>query len=436
MTVCILADIMELDELVGWKYQKKGDEDMKRFGRLALFVVSLVLLIGLLIVPAQAADQSDDIVITAPGAGANVRSGSNYEIKWSAPAAIFAHTWELQYSVDGGANWIDIDEINGPASSYTWAVPNITTNSAVVRVTFHMPSPFPPIAAVHLYNDSEVFAIKPLILPPLDPIIPIDPILPIDPPIILPMAPVAPSNLDAEDISSNKVELTWDDNSGNETGFRLERAKGTSGSFTLLVNLGQNVQTYSDASVEAETTYKYRIRAYNTFGNSTYSDVLTVKTEAEADDSDDSDGDTDVDDDDDDTEVPESVNLLFVIGSKSYKWNGTSQAMDVAPIIRESRTLLPIRYVADPLGANVLWNSSEGKVTVQPESKTIELWINNNTAKVNGNSVKIDPNNNAVTPIIIPPGRTMLPLRFIADNLDSNVVWNPADTSINVTYPK
>lgn len=110
--------------------------------------------------------------------------------------------------------------------------------------------------------------------------------------------------------------------------------------------------------------------------------------------------------------------------------------MDVAPIIRESRTLLPIRYVADPLGANVLWNSSEGKVTVQTESKTIELWINNNTAKVNGNSVKIDPNNNAVTPIIIPPGRTMLPLRFIADNLDSNVVWNPADTSINVTYPK
>jgi len=80
--------------------------------------------------------------------------------------------------------------------------------------------------------------------------------------------------------------------------------------------------------------------------------------------------------------------------------------------------------VADPLGAQVLWNEIERKVSIKTASKTIELWIDNNTARVNGQSVMIDPDNPNVMPIVIPPGRTMLPLRFIADNLDCNVDWN------------
>ena len=110
--------------------------------------------------------------------------------------------------------------------------------------------------------------------------------------------------------------------------------------------------------------------------------------------------------------------------------------MEVAPIIREGRTLLPVRYVADPLGAQVLWNEAERKVTTKTTSKTIELWINNNTATVNGTKVLIDPNNTKVMPVVIPPGRTMLPLRFIADNLDCNVEWNDANKEAIVTYPK
>lgn len=131
-----------------------------------------------------------------------------------------------------------------------------------------------------------------------------------------------------------------------------------------------------------------------------------------------------------------SIIMRFVINSKSYTLNGTTNYMDTSPIIREGRTLLPILYVADPLGAQVTWSSIEKKVTIKKPGKTIELWINNNTAKVNGTSVMIDTGNPNVTPVIIPPGRTMLPLRFIADNLDCDVVWNPGDKSITVTYPK
>jgi len=75
-------------------------------------------------------------------------------------------------------------------------------------------------------------------------------------------------------------------------------------------------------------------------------------------------------------------------------------------------------------------------VSIKTASKTIELWIDNNTASVNGQKLLIDPNNPNVMPIVIPPGRTMLPLRFIADNLDCNVDWNDLTREVTVTWPK
>ena len=109
--------------------------------------------------------------------------------------------------------------------------------------------------------------------------------------------------------------------------------------------------------------------------------------------------------------------------------------MDVAPIIREGRTLLPIRYVAEALGAEVGWNGKEQKVTITFKGTTIELWIGKNTARVNGEYKLIDPTNPNVRPIVIPPGRTMLPIRFIAENLGCKVDWDPKLREVKITYP-
>ena len=392
---------------------------MKRFGKFLLLVTTLILLLGLCILPAQAASQDDNIVITAPTAGSTVNGGSSYQIQWSIPAGPFNYSVLLQYSLDGGATWADITNISAgmTTSSYFWTVPNVSSSSAVVRVKASITLALPPYNISVVYNDSGEFSIKKA----SSPIIPLNPDLP-----LLKLLPNAPENLTAEALSSSKVELTWDDNSSIENGFKLERATG-SGSFSQIASLDEDEEEYTDDSVAADKTYRYRIRAYSNIGNSDYSSVFTVDTPPEEE-------EEEVVENDSETEA--SVALRFTIGSKSYKWNGTTQAMDVSPIIKESRTLLPIRYVADPLGAQVLWNTIEGKVTIKTDSKTIEMWINNNTAKVNGSSVKIDSNNANVTPVIIPPGRTMLPLRFIADNLDCDVVWNAADKSIKVSYPK
>ncbi len=128
--------------------------------------------------------------------------------------------------------------------------------------------------------------------------------------------------------------------------------------------------------------------------------------------------------------------LVFTIDQPVYLWNSVTQDMDVTPIAREQRILLPIRYIADPLGAQTSWDSSESKVTIKTSTKTIELWLNRNIARVNGAESMIDPSNPKVMPIAIPPGRTMMPLRFIADNLDCEVVWDNPSMSATISYPK
>ncbi len=117
----------------------------------------------------------------------------------------------------------------------------------------------------------------------------------------------------------------------------------------------------------------------------------------------------------------EKIEIKLYIGNKKYYVNGIEKEMDVAPIIYENRTLLPIRYVAEALGAEVKWEQAEQKVTIIFKDITIELWIGKNNARVNGTYKFIDPENPEVKPIVIPPGRTMLPIRFIAENMGCKV---------------
>jgi hypothetical protein len=77
-----------------------------------------------------------------------------------------------------------------------------------------------------------------------------------------------------------QVTLNWQDNSGNESGFRIERATGSSGSFSQIATKSSNVVSHIDATVAANTTYRYRVRAYNSAGNSPYSNITTISVPA------------------------------------------------------------------------------------------------------------------------------------------------------------
>ncbi len=107
--------------------------------------------------------------------------------------------------------------------------------------------------------------------------------------------------------------------------------------------------------------------------------------------------------------------------------------MDVSPVIMHSRTLLPIRYVAEPLGASIGWDAGEQKASVTLGSKVLELWIGQNKAIVNGREQFIDPGNHDVVPLILPPGRMMLPLRFVAEALGCDVQWDGSARAVTVS---
>jgi hypothetical protein len=85
--------------------------------------------------------------------------------------------------------------------------------------------------------------------------------------------PSAPTALVVQRNSKTKATLTWTDNSGNETGFQIERsADGTT--FTQIATVGANVTTYQDSGVNK--AYYYRVRAFNSAGNSGYSNTYQV----------------------------------------------------------------------------------------------------------------------------------------------------------------
>ena len=94
-----------------------------------------------------------------------------------------------------------------------------------------------------------------------------------------PTPPAAPSGLTATAVSSSQIDLAWTDNADDEDGFHVERSlDGTS--FTEIASVGANVTSYSDGSLSPSTTYTYRVRAYNSAGNSDYSNTASATTEA------------------------------------------------------------------------------------------------------------------------------------------------------------
>ncbi len=89
--------------------------------------------------------------------------------------------------------------------------------------------------------------------------------------------PPAPSGLTATAISRSRIDLIWADNANTETGFKIERsANGTS--WSQIATVGPNVRNYSSTGLSANRLYYYRVRAYNSLGNSPYSNTATART--------------------------------------------------------------------------------------------------------------------------------------------------------------
>lgn len=90
-------------------------------------------------------------------------------------------------------------------------------------------------------------------------------------------APAAPTNLTAIATSDDEVDLDWTDHANNESEFRIELRKGTSGAFTDVGGVGANARA-SVSGLDPATLYQFRVRARNASGDSPYSNVASATT--------------------------------------------------------------------------------------------------------------------------------------------------------------
>ncbi|MCL2698791.1 MAG: copper amine oxidase N-terminal domain-containing protein, partial [Defluviitaleaceae bacterium] len=112
------------------------------------------------------------------------------------------------------------------------------------------------------------------------------------------------------------------------------------------------------------------------------------------------------------------VNLL--VDETAYKVNGVTRHADVAPFINEAdRTLVPVRFVAEGLGADVEWEHEAQTVVVTLGDREIRLTIG-----------VLEPGMD--TPAILVENRTMIPLRFVSERLGANVVWDGGTLGIGI----
>lgn len=130
---------------------------------------------------------------------------------------------------------------------------------------------------------------------------------------------------------------------------------------------------------------------------------------------------------------PELLDGREVGPSVSLRLNGRLMLNpygDVAPFVARStgRTLVPLRFVAEALGAVVRWDQAAWKATVIWRDRTVELIMGKPEAMANGRPAPLDQ------PAAILNGRTLVPLRFLAEAFGASVAWNPSG-EVQLTLP-
>ncbi|MBN1672137.1 MAG: fibronectin type III domain-containing protein [Kiritimatiellae bacterium] len=92
------------------------------------------------------------------------------------------------------------------------------------------------------------------------------------------MCPRAPSDPAASALSGGRVRLSWTDNSDNESGFKIDRRQSGTTGWVRVATTGPGAVTHTDTGLALETTYYYKVKAYNTAGNSAYTDIAAATT--------------------------------------------------------------------------------------------------------------------------------------------------------------
>lgn len=111
--------------------------------------------------------------------------------------------------------------------------------------------------------------------------------------------------------------------------------------------------------------------------------------------------------------------ISMQIGNNGVVLNNENKILDAAPLISQNRTMVPLRFIAEAFGADVSWAQDTKTVTIVIDGKVLTMRINQ------------DLEGFGAAPIIS-NGRTMVPIRYISEELGANVIWVPSTRTVAI----
>jgi hypothetical protein len=120
--------------------------------------------------------------------------------------------------------------------------------------------------------------------------------------------------------------------------------------------------------------------------------------------------------------------IVMTVGKTQATIDGNKVTLPGAPFVQKgtSTNYLPLRFVADALGAQIMWNNQEKRVTVLRGDRMLELWVGKSDMTVNGVRQSV-----SVAPIVI-KGSVYVPVRVISEQLGQSVGWESKTKTITI----
>jgi hypothetical protein len=235
------------------------------------------------------------------------------------------------------------------------------------------------------------------------------------------ISPFPPKDLKAI-LSGNSIVLSWlppPQGTYSIGGYAIYRGTSSDiGNQVPIALVDSSALKYIDTKIDLKSniTYFYYVKAFDDQSPPHYSDPSNEISI---------------------TITPKTIVITLQINNPMMIVNGKSYEIDpgrgTKPVIKNDRTLVPIRAIVEALGGSAEWNDKDKSVTIKLGSTLIKLQIGNTMAYANGSIVQIDPTNSKVVPEII-NGRTMLPVRFVTEKLGAKVEWEQNTQIITITY--
>ena len=125
-----------------------------------------------------------------------------------------------------------------------------------------------------------------------------------------------------------------------------------------------------------------------------------------------------------------SIIMKLQVGNKTALINNEISSLEAAPVIKDGRTMIPLRFVGEAFGAEFTYDPVFKIIDINFGSDKIKMQIGKKTAIVNGVEITLD-----VAPFIV-NGRTLVPIRFISETFGAEVVWDGTTKTVTIVYPK